>query len=127
MARRRVDYDELRGIEKADPYITVEKNETPKAKTMEAKVPMAAVSAVGDRKIRLTIQEGIDMLAGYQIPDRAFIKFEEQSGECVFCGKKTNSPTRIICNDCDKKYIKQVYEALSKAVADGKESFTITY
>lgn len=128
MARRRLDYDDMdkiRGVEQPDTHITVEKMEAaPKAHTLETKVPMPII---GRNKIRITVLEAVDMLAGYQMSDRAFIDFKEESGKCLFCGKKTNSPTRNICNDCDKKYNKAVYEGLVKALADGEDSFTINY
>lgn len=128
MARRRVEYDEVRPVIEPETHVTVEKNiDRPKAKTLEAKESIATVSAAGKNKIRLTVQEGIDILAAYQISDRAFVEFAPESGKCLFCGKKTNSPTRIVCNDCDKKYVKRIYERLSKAVAEGDDSFVITY
>lgn len=127
MARRRIDLSEATSAPQ-ETFITVEKMEAPQISTFGLNDFEGDVESIAPvKRLKLTIREGIDMLAAYQISDRAFIKFENESGECLFCGKKTNSPTRIICNDCDIKHIEKVYNGLKRAVAHGDDTFTVKY
>ena len=107
---------------KVDNSLIVEKFEAPVE-------PVAAAMAFVHERMRLkmTVDQAVDVLAAYQQPPHGIVRLDSQngSGACLACGEATNAPERCLCWECHGKLNKAVYEGLKFALQNGESEFEI--
>ena len=103
-----------------DAGMVVERIETPIKEN-----GIAPINDMPTTEITFTVEEGVNILAGYQMSDRLFIELGDCSADCKICGKNINSPQRVICNECDKRYVETIYNGLMAALQKGDKSFKV--
>lgn len=104
-----------------DNSLIVEKMEAPK------ETPTIEIEPKADREVTISVQQAVDMLAGYQQTPHTVIKLDTKNGvgKCVICGEPTNAKERSVCWSCHGKYIKEIYYQLSKALEAKEDSFNL--
>ena len=111
-------------VENRNGYKLIKKEET----AIVADKPMKMSRMIKkEQNIKLSVNEVIDMLGGYQMSDHSIIVTKENSGKCLLCGKITNAEMRKICYDCHKKHIKPIYEQMKTAISNGKYEIEYKY
>lgn len=87
-------------------------------KKQELNVNVSEKEKNGDLTKFITVEDVIDMFAGYLPSQVNFMP--KDGGECIFCGKETTSSMRKICFDCLKIKGEEIYNR-SKHTIKGYE------
>lgn len=109
---------------KVDESLVVEKFDAPTEQMIET----LSTNQEGTR-LRMTVEQAVDVLAAYQQPPHGIVRLESQNGvgTCLACGEKTNAQERCLCWDCHGKMNKAVYEGLKFAIQNGDTEFEIEF